>query len=337
MILALLVAVFAVGFGAGWGVAAAQDEEPEVFVAEVAKTTDRNNALTEKTVSYLERVISAAEEEDAEAVAVELSTSGGSLNLTQEIVGMMGEARDTPIIVYITPRSTRAASAGTFILLAGDVAAMAPESRTGAATPVTFFGQDIPGDLGQKARNDAVALITGLAETHDRNAEWAERAVRDAEAVNAEEALELGVIEYIEPDLRALLEAADGETVEAKGIELNTANAEIVQQPLSFRERFGFSRWYVVVPAVFLALFIVGLVFAAVRTSRQRVSTGREGMIGEVGTVRREIGKPGGTVFVHGELWTALPEEPQMVPIESGTEVEIVGFRRTAIVVRPAD
>ncbi|MGB3633625.1 MAG: NfeD family protein [Rubrobacteraceae bacterium] len=332
LILALIVAVLA----AGCGVAVAQsEEEPQVFVAEVSKTTDRNDALTEDTVNYLERVISDAEAADA-TVAIELSTSGGGLDQTQEIVGIMGEAKDTPIIVYVTPRSTRAASAGTFILLAGDVAAMAPETRTGAATPITFFGQDIPGDLGSKVRNDAVALITSLAATHDRNEEWAEKAVRDAEAVNAEEALELGVIEYVEPDLRSLLEAADGETVEAKGIELNTANAELVERSVSFKERFGFSRWYIIVPAILLLLFTAGLVFAVVRTSRARISTGREGMIGEVGTVRQQIGKTGGTVFVHGELWTALPEEPQMAPIESGTEVEIVSFRRTAIVVKPA-
>ena len=322
---------------AGCGVAVAQSEdEPEVFVAEIAKTTDRNDGLTGKTVEYLERVISDAEEADAAAVAIELSTSGGRLDQTQEIVGMIGAARDTPIIVYVTPRSTQAASAGTFILMAGDVAAMAPESRTGAATPITFFGQDIPGDLGAKVRNDAVALITSLAATHDRNEEWAEQAVRNAEAINAEEALEIGVIEYVEPDLRSLLKAADGETVEDKGIELNTANAELVQQSLSFKERFGFSKWYAIIPATLFLLFAAGLVFATVETRSRRVSTGREGMVGEVGTVRRTISKTGGTVFVHGELWSALPEEPQMTPIEPGTEVEIVRFRRTAIVVRPA-
>ena len=336
--LLLIAALLALGTAVPAAVSpsVAQEEEPEVYVADVSKTTDRNNALTGKTVEYLERVISAAGEAEAEAVAVELSTSGGSLDDTQEIVGLIGDARDVPIIVYVTPRSTRAASAGTFVLLAGDVAAMAPESRTGAATPITFFGQDIPGDLGSKVRNDAVALITGLAETHDRNAEWAESAVRDAEAINAEEALERGVIEYVEPDLRSLLDAADGETVEDKEIELNTANAAIVQQPLSFEERFGFSGWYVVIPAILLVLFTIGLIFAAVETSRRRVSTGREGMIGEIGTVRRQIGKSGGTVFVHGELWTALPKEPQTTPIEPGTEVEVVSFRRTAIVVKPA-
>lgn len=318
------------------GASAAQNSaEPEVFVAEVEKTTGRNNELTGKTVRYLERVISKAQDAEAAAVAIELSTAGGRLDYTQDIVAAIGDAQDVPVIVYVTPRGAQAASAGTFILMASDVAAMAPDTRTGAATPVTFFGGDIPGDLGKKARNDAVALITSLAETHDRNAEWAEKAVRDAEAINAEDALEIGVIEYVEPDLGSLLRAADGETVEPKGIELNTANAELVEQSLSFRERFGFSRWYVIVPAALLALFTAGIVFAVVKTSRQRVTTGRQGMIGEVGTVRRKIGKAGGTVFVHGELWTALPEEPRMVPIESGTEIEITGFRRTSILVRP--
>lgn len=320
----------------GDGASTAQESEPEVFVADVSETMGRSNQLTEDTVDYLERVISEAEEDDAEAVAMELSTSGGSIPLTQEIVGIMGDAGDTPIIVYVTPRGSRAASAGTFILLASDVAAMAPETRTGAATPVTFTGQDIPGDLGEKSRNDAVALITSLAETHDRNAEWAEKAVRDAEAVNAAEALDIGVIEYVEPDLRAVLKAADGETVQPKGITLDTANATLVQKPLNFEERFGFSTWWVIVPAVLLVLFLIGLAFAIIRTSRVRISTGLEGMVGEIGTVRQTVVASGGLVFVHGELWSAIPEDKNASPIEKGAEVEIVDFRRTSIIVRRA-
>ena len=335
VILFLILAFAGCAFAALDGEAlAAQEERPEVFVADVSETTGRSNALTENTVDYLERVISEAEKADA-AVAIELSTSGGRLDYTQEIVGMMGEAEDTPIIVYVTPQGARAASAGTFILLGSDVAAMAPDTRTGAATPVTFTGQDIPGDLGEKSRNDAVALITSLAETHDRNAEWAEQAVRDAEAINAAEALEIGVIEYVEPDLRTVLEAADGERIEPKDITLNTANAALVQQSLTFEERFGVSPWWVIVPAIFLVLFLIGLTFAIFRTSRVRVSTGREGMIGEIGTVRQTIGASGGSVFVHGELWSAIPEDPNAAPIEIGAEVEIAGFRRTSIVVRP--
>lgn len=322
------------GFSAG--PSGAQEDRPQVFVADVGATTDGSNALTGKTVRYLERVISEAGAADAAAVAIELSTSGGRVDHMQEIIAAMSEAEDTPIIVYVTPEGARAASAGTFILLGSDVAAMAPDTRTGAATPVTFLGQDIPGDLGEKTRNDAVALITSLAETHGRNAEWAEQAVRDAESVNAAEALEIGVVEYVESDLRAVLEAADGERVEPKGITLETANATLVEHPLTFRERFGISPWWVIIPGVLLALFAAGLVFAIFRTSRVRISTGREGMIGEVGTVRQTVDASGGSVFVHGELWTAIPEDPEAAPIEKGAEVEIAGFRRTSIVVRRA-
>ena len=200
-----------------------------------------------------------------------------------------------------------------------------------------FFGQDLPSTLSQKARNDAVALITSLAEAHGRNEEWAESAVQDAAAISAAEALEIGVIEHVEPDLRSVLREADGETVEPKGITLSTAGATLVEVPLNFRERFGFSRWFVIVPAILLLLALAGFVAFALRTSRWQVSTGREGMVGEVGVVRRPVGKDGGTVFVHGELWTALPEEPGMATIEIGTEVEVVSFRRTAVVVRPAE
>lgn len=328
----LVLATFGIGFST------AQEAKPEVFVADASETMgSRNNDLTKKTVSYLERVISEAEEADAAAVAVELSTAGGSITLMQDIVGAMNEAEDTPIVVYVTPQGTRAASAGTFILLASDVAAMAPDTRTGAATPVTFTGQDIPGALGDKSRNDAAALITSLAESHDRNAEWAEKAVRDAEAINAAEALDIGVIEYVEPDLRAVLEAADGEEVQPKGLTLDTANANLVQKPLTFEERFGFSTWWVIVPVVLLVLFAVSLTFAIFRTSRLRVSTGREGMIGEIGTVRQTVSASGGSVFVHGELWSAIPEDKDLPPMEKGAEVEIAGFRRTSIVVRPTN
>ncbi len=86
-----------------------------------------------------------------------------------------------------------------------------------------------------------------------------------------------------------------------------------------------------------MLLAAVGIVLAVLRTSRWRVSTGREGMIGEVGVVRRPVtGSSAGMVFIHGELWQALPEDPDDAPLETGSEVEIVGFHRSAIIVRPA-
>ena len=318
-----------------WPAEAAAQEQNEVYVADLTQTTDRNDGLTGDSVEYLERVISDAEQADA-AVAVELDTSGGRLDQTEEMIGTITEAEQTPVITYV-PRGAQAASAGTFLLMASDVAAMGPQSRTGAATPISATGRDLPGDLGQKATNDAVSLITGLAEAHDRNAEWAEEAVREAASVNSEEALDMDIVEYVEPDLRAVLEAADGETVEPKGITLQTANAELVQNQLTFSERWGFSPWLLIVPGILVLLGTVGVARAAVRSSRQRVTVGTESMIGEVGDIRRRVSadEPG-VVFVHGERWRAFPESKDSPPLENGAEVEIVDFHRGGVIVRLA-
>ena len=267
----------------------------------------------------------------------ELDTPGGRLDFTQKIIETMSSAGELPVIVYVSPQGARAASAGTFIVMGSDVAAMAPQTRLGAAAPVDAFGRDIPGTMGEKVTNDAVALITGLASAHGRNEEWAESAVRDAEALDAGDALEMGVVEHVEPTLKAVLRAADGERVEPKGITLRTAGAAIVRKPLSFRERFGIPPWLVAVLGAALLAAIVISVLVVLRTGRARISTGREGMIGEVGTVRRRVsGSAGGMVFVHGELWSAVPEDEDALPLEAGSEVEVVGFRRTAVVVRRA-
>lgn len=314
-----------------FGPPVAAQGEAEVHVARIDGEIDGQAA------DYVGRVISEAGEANARAVVISLDTPGGRLDSTQEMVEKISNADEVPIIAYVSPQGAQAASAGTFVLMASDVAAMAPQTRTGAATPVTAWGTDIPGDLGEKVRNDATAFITGLADAHGRNEEWAEKAVRKGAAIDAGEARDIGVVEHVEPDLRSVLEAADGERVEPKGITLRTANASLIQQEPTFEDRFGFSAYYVAVPLVLLVLAVAGAALAARRTNRWRVSTGREGMIGEVGTVRRRVsGSSGGMVFVHGELWKALAEDAQAAPLEPGTEVEVVGFRRTAIVVREA-
>ncbi len=311
--------------------AAAQDEA-EVYVARIDGEIDGQAAR------YVGRVISEAGDANARAVVISLDTPGGALDSTQEMVEEISNAQEVPIIAYVSPQGAQAASAGTFILMASDVAAMAPQTRTGAATPITAWGSDIPGDLGEKVRNDAAAFITGLADAHGRNEKWAESAVQEGAAIDAGEAREIGVVEHVEPDLRSVLEVADGERVEPKGITLRTEDASLIQQEPTFEDRFGFSAYYVAVPMVLVVLAVAGAALAAQRTNRWRVSTGREGMIGEVGTVRRRVSSPsGGMVFVHGEIWKALPEDPESAPLEPGSEVEVVGFRRTSIIVRAAE
>src|SRR3712207_6298386 len=116
----------------------------EVYVIRV------DGAIGARTAEYVERVVSEAEEAGARAVAIELDTPGGRLDPTQGIIEALSNAERTPVITYVSPQGAEAASAGTFIVMASDVAAMAPQTRLGAATPITAFGRDIPGTLGEK-------------------------------------------------------------------------------------------------------------------------------------------------------------------------------------------
>jgi membrane-bound serine protease (ClpP class) len=165
---------------------------------------------------YLSEGVAHAEREAAEAVVIELNTPGGSLDATQRIVSTL---LDAPVatIVWVTPSGARAASAGTFITLAGHIALMAPGTNIGAATPVGGQGEDIEGDLGQKVLNDAVASIRSIAETRGRNADWAEQTVRDARSSTASEALEVGAIDGIAGSIEEVLAFADGQTVTVNG------------------------------------------------------------------------------------------------------------------------
>ncbi len=155
---------------------------------------------------------------DAALVVIRLDTPGGLDATTRDIVqGIL--ASPVPVAVWVAPRGARAASAGTFLLSAAHVAAMAPGTATGAATPVQLGG----GGGGKedaaaaKAVNDAVAYVRGLAAYHGRNPDWVEQAVRDAASVPAPEALALGVIDLVAADLAELLAKADGRTVRLPG------------------------------------------------------------------------------------------------------------------------
>jgi membrane-bound serine protease (ClpP class) len=323
----VLCAVFSV---CGCAASEGGDEAGQVHLARL------DGEVNGRTAGYLTRVISEAEEARARAVVIEIDTPGGRLDATRTVVEAQSNARSLPVVAYVSPQGARAASAGTFIVMASDVAAMAPQTTIGAAAPVDLFGRDLPGILGEKVTNDASSLLTGLAEAHGRNVEWAEKAVQEAASANAAEALEIGVVEYVEPDLESVLEAADGERVEPKGIVVETSGAAIVSKSPTFGERFGIPLYAVVVPAVLAILAAAGFLLTVLRTSRSRIRTGREGMIGEIGVVRRAVeGTSGGTVFVHGELWSALPEIAGET-LAPETEVEVVGFRRTALLVRRA-
>lgn len=173
---------------------------------------------------YLDSGIEQAHRDGAAAVVIQLNTPGGSLDATQRIVSSILEA-PLPVIVWVSPSGARAASAGTFITLAGHVALMAPGTNIGAASPVGGSGEDIGGTLGQKVLNDAIASIRSISETRGRNADWAEETVRDARSSPASEALTEGAIDGIAGSIEEVLVAADGREVSVRGVATTIATA----------------------------------------------------------------------------------------------------------------
>lgn len=191
--------------------------------------------------NYVDRGVIEAHEAGADLVVIQLNTPGGLDTSMREIVQRILSS-EVPIAVYVSPSGARAASAGTFILMAAHVAAMAPATATGAAHPVSAGGGDIPGeDLRAKAENDAVAYIRGIAESHDRNADWAERAVRESISASASEAVDLQVVDLQAADLDEFLAAIDGGEVSlASGVQvvLQVQAAPRHEIEMSFAERF---------------------------------------------------------------------------------------------------
>ena len=156
-------------------VSIARGAQPQVVLLTATGTVDGVLA------TYLEEGIDQAVSDGATSVVVELNTPGGSLEATQRITAAFLES-DVPVIVWVAPAGGRAASAGTFITLAANLAYMAPGTNIGAASPVSSTGGDIEGTLGDKVRNDAVANVTAIAEVRGRPVEWAVSTVTEAQS-----------------------------------------------------------------------------------------------------------------------------------------------------------
>lgn len=199
-----ILGLFAVGIAL---LACSNDSEPNAV--HVLRPNGSVGPIMER---YLDRGIDRAEANDAKLIVIELDTPGGLDSSMRDIVQRI-EASDVPVAVYVWPPGGRAASAGTFITMAGHIAAMAPNTSIGAASAVNADGSEIEGTLGRKIENDAVAFIRGIAELRGRNADWAEQAVREAVAVNQIEAVELNVVDFVANDLSDLLAQADGREI----------------------------------------------------------------------------------------------------------------------------
>jgi len=192
---------------------------------------------------YIERGIEDAEESNAIAVIIQLDTPGGLDTSMRDIVKNIVNAR-VPVVVFVSPSGARAASAGVFITVAAHVAVMAPNTAIGAAHPVTIGEggeQQVSEDMEEKIVNDAAAYIRSIAEAHERNIEWAEKAVRESVSATEQEALKLNVIDMVAPDLETLVSRLDGKEVTMLGgavITLDTAEASINSAPMNTIEDF---------------------------------------------------------------------------------------------------
>jgi membrane-bound serine protease (ClpP class) len=229
-------------------------------------------AIGPATRDYVLNGIEYAQETAAEIVIIEMDTPGGLDSAMRDIIkGILGSS--VPVVTYVSPSGSRAASAGTYILYASHVAAMAPATNLGAATPVQIGGgvpsPPIPGEeqdkdadqtaqeedadapeddtpeltgtaMERKTVHDAAAYIRGLAELRGRNAEWAERAVREAVSLTAEAALEENVIDVVAVDVAELMEAIDGlsVTVGNETVEISTENLVVEIYEPDWRTRF---------------------------------------------------------------------------------------------------
>jgi membrane-bound serine protease (ClpP class) len=166
--------------------------------------------------NFVHGAIGRAQAAGAPALVLELDTPGGLLPSTRAIVKDI-LAAPLPVIVYVAPSGAGAGSAGTFITLAGHVAAMAPGTSIGAAHPVGGAGEEIKGTLGKKIENFTASFSQSIAQERGRNVDWAAKAVRESLSITAEEAVRLNVVDFVARDLDELVAKAEGRTVEVGG------------------------------------------------------------------------------------------------------------------------
>lgn len=394
------------------------------------------------TASYVTRTIQKAEDAKAEVLIFLIDTPGGLDEAMRDIIKEELNA-SIPIVIYVHPSGARDASAGVFITLAAHIAAMTPGTNIGAAHPVAISPGGRGGDeeqgidetMKEKMTQDAAAYIRSIAEKKNRNVNWAEDAVRKSVSATAEEALKLGIIDFIAESVDELLEKIDGMEVELVGFtkKLNTKDAVKKEIPMTWREEllkiisnpniayilfilgfygliFEITHPGAIIPGLLGALFLVlaffafqtlpinytgvgliilgiamfvmevltptygpltlggivamtlgslmllntnvpflqiskSIIIAAVGTTaafflfalgavikamKRKPATGKEGLIGEIGTAEGDINSTEGKVFIHGEYWNA--ESSEM--IKEGEKVEVLEVERLKLKVK---
>jgi len=219
-----------------------------------------HGAIGPATATYIARAIDVAADRKDACLLLQLNTPGGLVSSTEDIVQSFYASR-VPIVVYVAPSGASATSAGTFITLAADVAAMAPNTRIGAAHPVALglgVGESTNDVMRAKAQNDLASFVRNIAEKHGRNAEWAETAVRESASITSEKALELNVIDLVAKDVPDLLEQLDGRTLGEH--HLQTAGATVSEISMVMREKVFQRLWRPEVMFILMLIAIYGII-----------------------------------------------------------------------------
>jgi membrane-bound serine protease (ClpP class) len=219
-----------------------------------------NGTINPATSAYIARGIERAAAHDVECLILQLDTPGGLLDSTRGIVNSFYGSK-VPIVVYVAPSGANATSAGCFITLASDVAAMAPNTSIGAAHPVAIGGggaEKVDDVMKQKLENFTVSYIETIAQKRGRNVEWAKAAVRESANITAEVALATNVIEMIAKDVPDLLRQLDGRTV--KDQVLKTATAEVWRIPMTTSERVFQMIWRPEVLMILMLIAVYGII-----------------------------------------------------------------------------
>lgn len=220
-----------------------------------------NDAITPAIADFIRSAIQQSVKNGAQCLVIEMDTPGGlDLSMRDIIKDMMNA--DIPVVVYVAPSGARAASAGVFITLASDIAAMAPGTNIGAAHPVAMGGK-MDRTMTEKVVNDAVAYIESIAQKRGRNVKWASQAVRESVSITETEALKIKIIDLIAKDLDDLLTKIDGRTVEKSNrtLKLATKGAKINFLEMGFRDRFLATLSNPNIAYILMMIGLVGLYF----------------------------------------------------------------------------
>ena len=228
----------------------ARADGPTVLVIEV------DGAIEPLSSAHVARGLDKAREDGASLAVIRLDTPGGLVDSTREIVERLLEAR-VPVAVYVSPAGARAASAGTFVAAAANFAVMAPGTNIGAASVVGPGGVDLPETLARKVDEDTRAFIRSIAEIRDRNGDALEETVSKAKAYSEQEALDVGIIDLIAPDMEAMLEQLHGRTAEtaAGPVMVESAGARVDQLGRTLLEHL---LGILANPNLALVLFLIG-------------------------------------------------------------------------------